>query len=78
MRIKLPPDVAIDAEIGPGMANGSYLMKGLLNVSRPGIKQQVTHQIVDGAHLQCPYSKATHGNLNAVTTVRSEPAAEVA
>ena len=25
--------------------------------------------IVDGAHLQCPYSKATHGNINVVTNV---------
>ena len=32
-------------------------------------------KIVDGAHLECPYSKATHGNINVVTTVITEPVA---
>jgi organic hydroperoxide reductase OsmC/OhrA len=34
--------------------------------------------LVDAAHLECPYSKATHGNINVVTNVVTNPAANVA
>jgi organic hydroperoxide reductase OsmC/OhrA len=34
--------------------------------------------LVDGAHLECPYSKATHGNINIVTNVETAPIAHVA
>jgi Ohr subfamily peroxiredoxin len=78
MKVKLPPDVAVDAEVDLGTANGGYLIQARLNVTLPGIEHEVAQKIVDGAHLQCPYSKATHGNINVVTTVRSEPAAQVA
>jgi hypothetical protein len=29
---------------------------------------------VDGAHQECPYSKATHGNINVVTNVVTDAA----
>ena len=78
LKVTLPPDVAIDAEVDLGVANGGHLIQGRLNVSLPGIEQEVAQKIVDAAHLQCPYSKATHGNINVVTTARTEPAAQVA
>jgi len=31
--------------------------------------------ILGGAHVECAYSKATHGNINVVTTVKTEPLA---
>jgi osmotically inducible protein OsmC len=40
-----------------------------LNVSLPGIDRETAQKLVDAAHLQCPYSKATHGNINVVTNV---------
>jgi len=78
MKVHLPPDAAIDAEVDLGTADGGYLIQARLNVSLPGVETDVAQKIVDGAHLQCPYSKATHGNINVVTTVRTEPASQVA
>ena len=78
MKVTLPPDIAIDAEVDLGISNGGHVVQARLNVSLPGIEHEVAEKIVDGAHLQCPYSKATHGNVNVVTTVRMEPAAQVA
>lgn len=43
--------------------------KARLNVSLPGIEREVAQKLVDGAHLECPYSKATHGNINVVTNL---------
>ena len=35
--------------------------------------------LLDGAHRECPYSKATHGNINVVTNlIDTESAAPVA
>jgi lipoyl-dependent peroxiredoxin len=78
MQVKLPSEVAIDAEIDLCMANGGHVIQGRLNVNLPGIEHEVAQKIVEASHLQCPYSKATHGNVNVVTTVTTEPAAQVA
>jgi len=68
-KVKLPPDVAIDAEVDLGTTNGHYLIQARLNVNLPGIPRDVAQDLVDGAHLECPYSKATHGNINVVTNL---------
>jgi osmotically inducible protein OsmC len=75
MKVDLPPEVAIDAEVDLGITNGSHFIQSRLKVSLPGIDHVLVQKIVDAAHSQCPYSKATHGNINLVTTVRTESAA---
>jgi Ohr subfamily peroxiredoxin len=69
MKVKLSPDAAVDSEVDLGTTDGSYLIQARLNVSLPGVAADVAQQLVDAAHLQCPYSKATHGNINVVTTL---------
>ena len=78
MKVKLPAEVAIDPEVDLGMTNGGYLLQARLNVSLPGIEPQIAQKIVDGAHQECPYSKATRGNINVVINVKTEPVAQVA
>jgi osmotically inducible protein OsmC len=68
-RIKLPNDTSIDAEIDLGMNNGAYLLQARLNVNLPGIDRATAQQLIEGAHKECPYSKATHGNINVVTNL---------
>ena len=72
-KVKLPADLAIDAEVDLGTADGGYLLQARLNVSLPGIERDVAQALVDGAHQECPYSKATHGNINVVTNVTTTP-----
>lgn len=71
MKLKLPPDVAIDIEVDLGTTDGHYLIQARLNVSLPGIERETAQKLVDAAHLECPYSKATHGNINVVTTIEN-------
>ena len=68
-KVKLPPDVAVDAEVDLGTTDGQYFIQARLNVSLPGIDRETAQELADAAHLQCPYSKATHGNINVVTNV---------
>jgi Ohr subfamily peroxiredoxin len=78
MKVRLPAEAAVDSEVDLGTNNGGYLIQARLNVSLPGVEPEVAQKVVDAAHLQCPYSKATHGNINVVTTVKTEAAAQVA
>ncbi len=78
MKLKLPPDVAVDAEVDLGTTNGAYLIQARLNISLPGIDAETAQKLVDGGHLECPYSKATHGNINVVTNVKTETVAQMA
>ena len=69
MKVRLPPDAAIDSEVDLGTTDGRYLIQARLNVSLPGIDHETAQRLVDGAHMECPYSKATHGNINVVTNL---------
>jgi lipoyl-dependent peroxiredoxin len=74
-KVRLPGDVSIDAEVDLGTNDGHYFIQARLNVSLPGIDRETAQKIVDGAHLECPYSKATHGNINVVTNIVNTGAA---
>ena len=64
MKISLPDDLAIDAEIDLCLADGGYFLQGRLNVSLPGVGRDVAQAVVDAAHQTCPYSKAIRGNVD--------------
>ena len=64
MKIALPADTAIDAEVDLNLANGAYFLRVRFNVSLPGLDRATAQALVDGAHQTCPYSKATRGNID--------------
>ena len=68
-RIALPPDVAVDAEVDLGTAQGTYGLAARLTVSLPGLERQAAQALVDAAHQVCPYSRATRGNIDVTVTV---------
>ena len=68
-KVRLPADVAVDAEVDLGATDGAYFLQARLNVSLPGVDRETAQELVDGAHRRCPYSKAVHGNINVVTSL---------
>src|SRR5215471_3907958 len=64
MKIKLPADPAIDPEVDLYNGDDGYFLKARLNVSLPGLDRQVAQSLLEAAHQTCPYSKATHGNID--------------
>ena len=64
MKVKLPPDVAIDPEVDLLNGDDGYFLRARLNVSLPGVERQLAQSILEGAHQTCPYSKATRGNID--------------
>ena len=68
-KITLPAGLAVDAEIDLNVDGGSFFLRARLNVSVPGVDREVAQELVDAAHKICPYSKATHGNIEVETTL---------
>jgi Ohr subfamily peroxiredoxin len=69
MKATLPQDLAIDTEVDLGPAGAGYALAVRLNVSLPGIEREVAQRLVDAAHETCPYSRATHGNIEIITNL---------
>ena len=68
-KIKLPADLAVDAQIDLHLADGAYFLSARLSVSVPGIERDQAQALIEAAHLICPYSKAVHGNIDVTTTL---------
>jgi len=64
MKVSLPKDITVDAEVDLGTAAGDYFLQARLNISLPGLDADIARKIVDKAHQTCPYSKLTRGNIN--------------
>ena len=69
LKIALPADRAVDAEVDLAQNGEQYFLRARLNVSLPGIEREVAEQIVTAAHQTCPYSKATRGNIDVTLNV---------
>jgi len=68
-KIKLPADTTVDAEIDLCLEGSAYFLQARLNVSIPGVAQETAQALADAAHLTCPYSKATRGNIDVLINV---------
>jgi len=63
MKVTLPADVAIDAEIDLCMNDGEYSLEARMVVNVPGVARDVAQALVDAAERTCPYTKAIRGNV---------------
>jgi Ohr subfamily peroxiredoxin len=69
MKIRLPADPVIDAEVDLCTGDDGYFLQARLNVNLAGLDRDVAQKIVDAAHHTCPYSKAVRGNIDVKTTL---------
>ena|ERR1700693_3355547 len=49
IKISLPTDLAVDAEVDLGTTGGAYFLQARLNVSLPGLEREVAQALVDSA-----------------------------
>jgi len=70
MKVKLPADAAVDAEIDLCNSGDVYFLRARLSVSLPGLEREVAQAIVDVTHRDtCAYSNATRGNIDVTVNV---------
>jgi osmotically inducible protein OsmC len=65
-KIALPAETAVTATVGIGPRDDGkgFGLDVALAVSVPGVDPTVAQQLVDQAHIVCPYSDATRSNLD--------------
>jgi len=68
-KIKLPAETSIDATVGIGQIPQGFGIEVQLKVSIPGMEHAAAEALVEKAHMVCPYSNATRGNVDVVLTV---------
>jgi len=69
MKVTLPTDLAVDAEVDLGPTPGAYGIAARLNVSLPGMDRAAAQALLEAAHKVCPYSNATRGNIDVKITL---------
>jgi osmotically inducible protein OsmC len=68
-KIALPVDPVIDAEVDILVADDGAFLRARFKVSLPGIARDVAEGLVNEAHENCPYSRATRGNIDVAVTL---------
>ena len=63
-KIRLPDNLTVTGTVGIGPIPTGFGIEAELHISLPGIEQHIAKSLVDKAHVVCPYSNATRGNIN--------------
>ncbi len=68
-KIAVPADTSIDATVGIGPIETGFGIEVELKISLPGLDRETAEKLVQAAHIVCPYSNATRGNIDVTLTV---------
>ena len=70
-KVKIPDDAKVSADIGIGARDDGqgFGITARLTVSVPGLDKAAVEDLVAKAHVVCPYSHATKGNIPVETAV---------
>ena len=70
-KVKIPEDATINADVGIGPRDdgGGFGLAVKLTITVPGLDKAVVEDLVQKAHIVCPYSNATKGNIDVELTV---------
>ncbi|XKG90238.1 organic hydroperoxide resistance protein [Vreelandella venusta] len=68
-KVTLPEDTQIDGSVGIGAIPTGFGIEVELKISLPGLEKDVAQTLVDKAHIVCPYSNATRGNIDVTLTL---------
>ena len=70
-KVKIPDDARVSADIGIGPRDDGkgFGISAALTISVPGLDKAVVEDLVKKAHVVCPYSHATRGNIETETVV---------
>ncbi len=63
-KVKLPDTVNIQGKVGIGAIPTGFGITVELNIAIPEMDKAQAKNLVDKAHIVCPYSNATRGNIN--------------
>ena len=68
-KIALPADVSINGNVGIGAIPTGFGIEVELKISLPGMERAAAEALIAKAHIVCPYSNATRGNIDVTLTL---------
>jgi Ohr subfamily peroxiredoxin len=68
-KVALPAETTVTGNVGIGQIPTGFGIEVDLQISIPGVGRDVAQGLVDKAHIVCPYSNATRGNIDVRLTV---------
>jgi len=68
-KLNISKDAFIEGEVGIGPIPTGFGIEVKLNIHLEGMDQAEAQTLVDAAHIVCPYSNATRGNINVTLNV---------
>ena len=63
-KVALPADTNITGRVGIGAIPTGFGIQVELRIAAPGLPRDQLKALVDKAHIVCPYSNATRGNID--------------
>ncbi len=68
-KIAVPADVSVEGTVGIGPIATGFAIEVELKISLPGLDRAEAEDLVAAAHIVCPYSNATRGNIDVTLTL---------
>lgn len=68
-KVALPASTRIDGKVGIGAIPTGFGIEVELRISVPGLPREQVQGLVDQAHIVCPYSNATRGNIDVTLVI---------
>ncbi|ACZ78491.1 organic hydroperoxide resistance protein [Dickeya parazeae] len=68
-KVSIPAGTTINGSVGIGAIPNGFGIEVELKVTLPGLDRAVAEDLVQKAHIVCPYSNATRGNIDVKLTV---------
>ena len=68
-KITLPADTTIEGAVGIGPIPTGFSIAVELSIHIPGMDHAAAEALVEKAHVVCPYSNATRGNIDVTLKV---------
>lgn len=68
-KVAVPADASIDASVDIGPIPQGFGIAVALKIDLPGMDRTEAQALIDAAHIVCPYSNATRGNIEVTLTL---------
>ena len=68
-KVALPADTTVTGKVGIGQIPTGFGIEAELTIIVPGLPREQVEELVQKAHIVCPYSNATRGNIDVTLIV---------
>ena len=68
-KLNISKDAYIEGDVGIGPIPTGFGIEVTLNIHLEGMDRAEAQKLVDAAHIVCPYSNATRGNIDVILNV---------